>query len=79
MQSANPEVGTIQPVQEVGDACRRASIPLLVDAAARLDDEQVCRSIVKALPPRLDPCRMLRTENQDGEMKANEDIHDFIG
>jgi cysteine desulfurase len=34
LQSANPEVGTIQPVEEVASACRRAAIPLLVDAAA---------------------------------------------
>jgi cysteine desulfurase len=34
LQSANPEVGTIQPVQDVASACRSASIPLLVDAAA---------------------------------------------
>ncbi len=34
LQSANPEVGTIQPVNEVAGACRSVSIPLLVDAAA---------------------------------------------
>jgi cysteine desulfurase len=34
LQSANPEVGTIQPVQEVASACRCVSIPLLVDAAS---------------------------------------------
>ncbi len=34
VQSANPEVGTIQPVQDVASACRDVSIPLLVDAAA---------------------------------------------
>jgi cysteine desulfurase len=34
LQSANPEVGTIQPVEEVASACRYASVPLLVDAAA---------------------------------------------
>ncbi len=34
LQSANPEVGTIQPVEEAASACRRAAIPLLVDAAA---------------------------------------------
>jgi len=34
LQSANPEVGTIQPAAEVAGACRYASVPLLVDAAA---------------------------------------------
>ena len=34
LQSANPEVGTIQPVNEVAGACRSLSIPLLVDSAA---------------------------------------------
>lgn len=34
LQSANPEVGTLQPAEEVAAACRSASVPLLVDAAA---------------------------------------------
>ena len=34
LQSANPEVGTIQPVEDVARACRSESVPLLVDAAA---------------------------------------------
>jgi cysteine desulfurase len=34
LQTANPEVGTIQPVGEVASACRYVSVPLLVDAAA---------------------------------------------
>jgi len=34
LQSANHEVGTIQPVEEVAAACASAGVPLLVDAAA---------------------------------------------
>jgi cysteine desulfurase len=34
LQSANYEVGTLQPVEEVAAACRSASVPLFVDAAA---------------------------------------------
>jgi cysteine desulfurase len=33
LQSANHEVGTVQPVAEVGAACAQAGVPLLVDAA----------------------------------------------
>ncbi len=33
LQSANHEVGTVQPVTEVAGACREAGVPLLVDAA----------------------------------------------
>lgn len=33
LQSANHEVGTLQPVAEVAAACRAAGVPLLVDAA----------------------------------------------
>ncbi|WP_034483355.1 cysteine desulfurase family protein [Actinomadura oligospora] len=33
LQSANHEVGTLQPVAEAAEACRAAKIPLLVDAA----------------------------------------------
>jgi cysteine desulfurase len=33
LQSANHEVGTVQPVAEVAAACREAGVPLLVDAA----------------------------------------------
>jgi cysteine desulfurase len=31
--AASHEVGTVQPVREVGDLCQRAGVPLLVDAA----------------------------------------------
>jgi cysteine desulfurase len=34
LQSANQEVGTLQPVAEVAQACQRARVPLFVDAAA---------------------------------------------
>ncbi|GII26880.1 cysteine desulfurase family protein [Planotetraspora mira] len=33
LQTANHEVGTLQPVEEVADACAAAGVPLLVDAA----------------------------------------------
>ncbi|MES9542692.1 cysteine desulfurase family protein [Spirillospora sp. NPDC049024] len=33
LQSANHEVGTLQPVAEVAEACRAAGVPLFVDAA----------------------------------------------
>lgn len=33
LQTANHEVGTVQPVEEVADRCREAGVPLLVDAA----------------------------------------------
>ncbi|WP_283133792.1 cysteine desulfurase family protein [Rhizohabitans arisaemae] len=33
LQSANHEVGTVQPVEEAAAACRAAGVPLLVDAA----------------------------------------------
>ncbi|MFI0541223.1 cysteine desulfurase/sulfurtransferase TusA family protein [Streptomyces sp. RP5T] len=36
LQSANHEVGTVQPVAEVADVCRAAGVPLLVDAAQSL-------------------------------------------
>lgn len=36
LQSANHEVGTVQPVAEVAGACRSAGVPLLVDAAQSL-------------------------------------------
>ncbi|MFJ3668342.1 cysteine desulfurase/sulfurtransferase TusA family protein [Streptomyces sp. NPDC090106] len=36
LQSANHEVGTVQPVAEVAGACREAGVPLLVDAAQSL-------------------------------------------
>ncbi|MFG2812102.1 cysteine desulfurase/sulfurtransferase TusA family protein [Streptomyces sp. NPDC048410] len=36
LQSANQEVGTVQPVAEVAAACRAAGVPLLVDAAQSL-------------------------------------------
>ncbi|MEU6882938.1 aminotransferase class V-fold PLP-dependent enzyme [Streptomyces sp. NPDC046712] len=36
LQSANHEVGTVQPVAEVAEACREAGVPLLVDAAQSL-------------------------------------------
>ncbi len=36
LQSANHEVGTLQPVAEAAEACRAAGVPLLVDAAQSL-------------------------------------------
>ncbi|MFD6419203.1 cysteine desulfurase/sulfurtransferase TusA family protein [Streptomyces sp. NPDC060194] len=36
LQSANHEVGTLQPVAEVAAGCREAGVPLLVDAAQSL-------------------------------------------
>lgn len=36
LQSANHEVGTVQPVAEVAGLCRAAGVPLLVDAAQSL-------------------------------------------
>ncbi|MGW0625678.1 aminotransferase class V-fold PLP-dependent enzyme [Streptomyces sp. NPDC002758] len=36
LQSANHEVGTMQPVAEVAEVCRTAGVPLLVDAAQSL-------------------------------------------
>ncbi|MFG3022753.1 cysteine desulfurase/sulfurtransferase TusA family protein [Streptomyces sp. NPDC048254] len=36
LQSANHEVGTVQPVASVAEACRSAGVPLLVDAAQSL-------------------------------------------
>ncbi|WP_336054812.1 cysteine desulfurase/sulfurtransferase TusA family protein [Streptomyces sp. CA2R101] len=36
LQSANHEVGTAQPVEEVAALCREAAVPLLVDAAQSL-------------------------------------------
>ncbi|MBW1599177.1 cysteine desulfurase/sulfurtransferase TusA family protein [Streptomyces sp. JJ38] len=41
LQSANHEVGTVQPVAEVAAACREADVPLLVDAAQSLAWGQV--------------------------------------
>ncbi|MEE1928678.1 aminotransferase class V-fold PLP-dependent enzyme [Streptomyces sp. TRM 70351] len=41
LQSANHEVGTVQPVEAVADACREAGVPLLVDAAQSLGWGQV--------------------------------------
>ena len=34
LQSANHEVGTVQPVEAVAGACERTGVPLIVDAAA---------------------------------------------
>ncbi|MFJ8823205.1 cysteine desulfurase/sulfurtransferase TusA family protein [Streptomyces sp. NPDC102467] len=36
LQSANHEVGTVQPVAEVAEACRAEGVPLFVDAAQSL-------------------------------------------
>ncbi|MEU6146711.1 aminotransferase class V-fold PLP-dependent enzyme [Streptomyces sp. NPDC047081] len=36
LQAANHEVGTVQPVGAVGEVCRAAGVPLLVDAAQSL-------------------------------------------
>ncbi|MFJ3923795.1 cysteine desulfurase/sulfurtransferase TusA family protein [Streptomyces sp. NPDC090022] len=40
LQSANHEVGTVQPVAEVAQACAAAGVPLLVDAAQSLPWER---------------------------------------
>ncbi|NEB76919.1 aminotransferase class V-fold PLP-dependent enzyme, partial [Streptomyces sp. SID14478] len=36
LQSANHEVGTVQPVEEVAEGCRATGVPLFVDAAQSL-------------------------------------------
>ncbi|MCC7493396.1 MAG: cysteine desulfurase [Fimbriimonadaceae bacterium] len=36
LQAANNELGTLQPVAAVGETCRRAGVPLLVDAVQAL-------------------------------------------
>ncbi|WP_415950783.1 cysteine desulfurase/sulfurtransferase TusA family protein [Streptomyces sp. KLOTTS4A1] len=36
LQSANHEVGTVQPVDDIASVCRAAGVPLLVDAAQSL-------------------------------------------
>ncbi|MFD0532494.1 cysteine desulfurase family protein [Actinomadura luteofluorescens] len=41
LQSANHEVGTLQPVEEVAQACRAAGVPLFVDAAQSLGRAEV--------------------------------------
>ncbi|MEV4005352.1 cysteine desulfurase family protein [Actinomadura sp. NPDC049753] len=41
LQSANHEVGTLQPVEEVARACRAAGVPLFVDAAQSLGRVEV--------------------------------------
>ncbi|GAA4230097.1 cysteine desulfurase/sulfurtransferase TusA family protein [Actinomadura meridiana] len=41
LQSANHEVGTVQPVEEVARACRDAGVPLFVDAAQSLGRMEV--------------------------------------
>jgi len=41
LQSANHEVGTVQPVAEVAEACRAAGVPLFVDAAQSLGRDDV--------------------------------------
>ncbi|MER6540077.1 aminotransferase class V-fold PLP-dependent enzyme [Streptomyces sp900105755] len=41
LQSANHEVGTVQPVAAVAEVCRAAGVPLLVDAAQSLGWERV--------------------------------------
>jgi cysteine desulfurase len=41
LQSANHEVGTVQPVAEVAEACRAVGVPLLVDAAQSLGWGQI--------------------------------------
>lgn len=41
LQSANHEVGTLQPVEEVARACRAAGVPLFVDAAQSLGRAEV--------------------------------------
>lgn len=41
LQSANHEVGTVQPVDEVAAACKDAGVPLFVDGAASAGREQL--------------------------------------
>jgi cysteine desulfurase len=41
LQAANPEVGTVQPVEQAAAACAEAGVPLLVDAAASAGREPV--------------------------------------
>jgi cysteine desulfurase len=41
LQSANHEVGTRQPIEEIARACRAADVPLLVDAAASIGRDDV--------------------------------------
>lgn len=41
LQSANHEVGTVQPVEEAASACRSAGVPLFVDAAQSVGRVQV--------------------------------------
>ncbi|GAA4294732.1 hypothetical protein GCM10023178_67250 [Actinomadura luteofluorescens] len=41
LQWANHEVGTLQPVEEVAQACRAAGVPLFVDAAQSLGRAEV--------------------------------------
>jgi len=41
LQSANGEVGTRQPLAEAHEACRRAGVPLVVDASASLGRDDV--------------------------------------
>jgi cysteine desulfurase len=41
LQSANHEVGTVQPVAAVAEVCRAAGVPLLVDAAQSLGWERL--------------------------------------
>ncbi|MDX6743210.1 cysteine desulfurase family protein [Actinocorallia sp. A-T 12471] len=41
LQSANHEVGTVQPVAEAAEACRERGVPLLVDAAQSLGRVEV--------------------------------------
>ncbi|MFG2086295.1 MULTISPECIES: cysteine desulfurase family protein [unclassified Spirillospora] len=41
LQSANHEVGTVQPVAEAAAACRAAGVPLFVDAAQSLGRDDV--------------------------------------
>ena len=36
LQTANYEVGTVQPVGDVAQECQRNQVPLLVDAAASI-------------------------------------------
>lgn len=43
LQSANHEVGTVQPVAEVAGICGRAGVPLLVDAAQSVGRAEVPR------------------------------------
>ncbi len=48
LQSANHEVGTVQPVEEIAAECRALKVPLFVDAAASVGRAAAARGLVDA-------------------------------